>query len=168
MEAGLFKPKDTPKTAKDGQPVGNMFDVLNVYTPSEAFLNAPDITPEPTVQYTVEQETTWEDAAFAFIALLRDLENLAQEINSLWTRWGTGELDLAAAAVAPNAAFELAQNMENEVADVLGPFGGSAMLVNGLFQSVCETLGINWKQKRAGESLTSRAMNFQRLSTSTP
>ncbi|KLO88551.1 uncharacterized protein LW93_3920 [Fusarium fujikuroi] len=92
MEAGLFKPDDLDKKTdvKTNHPAKGMFDVLNVYTPSEEFLNAPDITPtpEPETQYTVEEEVTWEDAFFAFAALLRDYDYLSQEIHSLWKNMG--------------------------------------------------------------------------------
>ncbi|KAG9504782.1 hypothetical protein J7337_004760 [Fusarium musae] len=83
MKAGLFKPDDLDKKpdVKANHPAEGMFDVLNVYTPSEEFLNAPDITPTPTAepetQYTVEEEVTWEDAFFAFAALLRDYDYLS-------------------------------------------------------------------------------------------
>ncbi|RBQ65614.1 hypothetical protein FVER53590_06009 [Fusarium verticillioides] len=96
VEAGLFKPDDLDKKpdVKANHPVKGMFDVLNVYTPSEEFLNAPDITPTPTAepetQYTVEEEVTWEDAFFAFAALLRDYDYLSQEIHSLWEKYACG------------------------------------------------------------------------------
>lgn len=133
MEAGLFKPKDTPKEDKNSTPLSNMFECLNVYTPSETFLNAPDITPEPSVQYTVEQEPTLEDATFALLTLLGDLERIKDEISELWKKYAAGKMDLAAAAVATNTAFELAQSLENEVKDLLDKFKGTALLMESLF-----------------------------------
>ena len=143
MEAGLFHPEDTVKKDKTGKPLSSTFDCLNVYTPSEAFLNAPDITPEPSVQYTVEQEPTLEDAKFAVLTPLDDLENIKDEISELWKQYAGGRLDLAAAAVAINTAFEIAQSLENEVKDLLDKFDGSAVLLESLFQSACETHGVN-------------------------
>ncbi|KAF4415796.1 hypothetical protein FACUT_13109 [Fusarium acutatum] len=87
MEAGLFKPDELDKKTDDktDKLAKGMFDVLNVYTPSEAFLNAPDITPTPSPepQYTVEEGFTWEDALIAFMSLLRDYYIFSKEIRSL-------------------------------------------------------------------------------------
>ncbi|CAG7563912.1 unnamed protein product [Fusarium equiseti] len=143
MEAGLFHPEDTARKDKTGKPLSSTFDCLNVYTPSEAFLNAPDITPEPSVQYTVEQEPTLEDAKFALLTLLGDLENIKDEISELWKQYAAGKMDLAAVAVATNTAFEIAQSWENEVKDLLDKFDGSAVLLDSLFQSACKTNGVD-------------------------
>ncbi|KAJ4138323.1 hypothetical protein NW768_002146 [Fusarium equiseti] len=156
MEAGLFKPTDTPKEGKARRPLSNMFDCLNVYTPSETFLNAPDITPEPSVQYTVEQEPTLEDATFALLALLGDLENIQDEISELWKKYAAGKIDLAAAAVATNTAFELAQSLENEVKDLLDKFMGITLLMESLFQSACEMMGIDVGKKARGDAFNIR------------
>ncbi|KAF5561920.1 hypothetical protein FNAPI_3467 [Fusarium napiforme] len=131
MEAGLFKPDDLDNKSdvKANHPAKGMFDVLNVYTPSEEFLNAPDITPTPTAepetQYTVEEEVTWEDAFFAFAALLRDYDYLSQEIHSLWEKYASGELDLAAVALATNTAFELAHSMEADIKKLMDNLSGN-------------------------------------------
>ncbi|CZR37340.1 uncharacterized protein FPRO_02400 [Fusarium proliferatum ET1] len=147
MEAGLFKPDDLDKKTdvKTNHPAKGMFDVLNVYTPSEELLNAPDITPtpEPETQYTVEEEVTWEDAFFAFAALLRDYDYLSQEIHSLWKKYASGELDLAAVALATNTAFEFAHSMEADIKKLMDE------LVRGMGAALRETknyprLWISW------------------------
>ncbi|KAF5561061.1 hypothetical protein FPHYL_6356 [Fusarium phyllophilum] len=129
MEAGLFKPDGLDKNTDDktDKLAKGMFDVLNVYTPSEEFLNAPDITPAPASepQYTVEEEVTWEDALVAFLSLLRDYDILSKEIRSLWDKYAVGQLDLAAVSIATNTAFEFANSMEKEIKDVMDKFGGT-------------------------------------------
>jgi len=160
MEVCLFKPKDTPKKDKTRKPLSNMFDCLNVYTPSETFLNAPDITPEPSVQYAIEQEPTLEDATFELLTLLGDLENIKDEISELWKKYAAGKIDLAAAVVATNTAFELAQSLENEVKGLLDKFDGSFLLMNSLFQSACEIMGIDWAQKARNEAFNIRGYSL--------
>ncbi|KAF4962542.1 hypothetical protein FSARC_9320 [Fusarium sarcochroum] len=148
MEAGVFQPEDSSsKTDKKSDHVfKNMFDVLNVYTPSESFLNAPDVatpTPAPTEEYTVEEADTWEDAVFAYMALLGDLDHLKQEVFSLWSKYSAGKLDLAAVAVATNMAFELAHSMEDEVRSLLDQHEGAATIANTLFLQLAKNSGID-------------------------
>ncbi|KAI1042720.1 hypothetical protein LB505_001120 [Fusarium chuoi] len=156
MEAGLFKPDDLDKKSnvKKNHPAKGMFDVLNVYTPSEEFLNAPDITPtpatEPETQYTVEEEVTWEDAFFAFAALLRDYDYLSQEIHSLWKKYASGELDLAAVALATNTAFEFAHSMEADIKKLMDKFGGTAIFAHQCFDAACQAMGIDKDMKGPG------------------
>lgn len=164
METGLFKPKDkpngTPDKDKTRKPLSNIFDCLNVYDPSETFLNAPDITPEPSAQYTVDQEPTLEDATFALLALLGDLENIQDEIHELWKKYAAGKIDLAAASVATNTAFELAQSLENEVKDFLDKFDGSAFIMESLFAAACEIVGIDAGKKGRGEAFNTEGYSL--------
>ncbi|KAF5624909.1 hypothetical protein F52700_9284 [Fusarium sp. NRRL 52700] len=152
MEAGLFKPDDLDKKTdiKTNHPTKGMFDVLNVYTPSEEFLNAPDVTPtpaaEPETQYTVEEEVTREDAFFAFAALLRDYDYLSLEIHSLWEKYASGGLDLAAVALATNMAFEFAHSMELDVKKTIDKFGGTTIF----FEAACDGMGIDKKRISPG------------------
>ncbi|KAF9765317.1 hypothetical protein IL306_002404 [Fusarium sp. DS 682] len=157
MEVGLFKPEDLDKKKDDDKsnhPAKGMFGVLNVYTPSEEFLNAPDITPTPTPQdqYTVEEEVTWEDAFFAFTALLRDYDLLSQKIHSLWEKYAKGELDLAAVSLATNTAFEFAHSMEMDVKKLMDKFGGTAIFAHQCFDAVCGRMGIDKDKKNQGEA----------------
>ncbi|KAG5759355.1 hypothetical protein H9Q72_012525 [Fusarium xylarioides] len=171
MEAGLFKPDDLDKktNVKANHPAKGMFDVLNVYTPSEEFLNAPDITPTPTdepeTQYTVEEEVTWEDAFFAFAALLRDYDYLSQEIHSLWEKYASGELDLAAVALATNTAFELAHSMEADIKKLMDKFGGTAIFAHQCFDAACQAMGIDKDKKNQGEVYNLAAYEFAKLLT---
>ncbi|KAF4454470.1 hypothetical protein F53441_2974, partial [Fusarium austroafricanum] len=165
MEAGLFNPEEkTDKKAN--QSFKGMFDVLNVYNPSEEFLNAPDITPNPApepTQYTVEEDDTWETAFFAFSALLFDYNKLTQEIHSLWRKYAAGELDLAAVSVSTNTAFELAHSMENDVKKLLDKHEGAALLAQGSFDTMCKHLGIDRDRKQPDEAYNLEAYDMAKL-----
>ena len=154
MEAGLFKSDDLDKKTdvKTNHPAMGMFDALNVYTPSEEFLNAPDITPTPTTetQYTIKEEVTWEDAFFAFTALLRDYGYLSQEIHSLRVKYAKGELDLAAVALATNTAFEFAHSIEMDIKKVMNKLGGTTVFAHLCFEAACEGLGIDKERNSPG------------------
>ncbi|KAL6358974.1 hypothetical protein LRP88_09172 [Fusarium phalaenopsidis] len=134
MEGPAFKAPEPKTTATAEDPLRKIFDVLEVYTPSEEFLNAPatavpKTTPE--VEYTVEEDDTLGDALFAFISLLNGFTRLREEVRSLWKRHLEGSLDLAAAAVATNTAFELARSMEDEVKPLLDKHDGVDQLITG-------------------------------------
>ncbi|KAF5558779.1 hypothetical protein FMEXI_257 [Fusarium mexicanum] len=171
MEAGLFKPEDLDKKTdvKTNHPAKGMFDVLNVYTPSEEFLNAPDITPTPAAeletQYTVEEEVTWEDAFFAFATLLRDYDYLSQKIHSLWEKWASGELDLAAVALATNTAFELAHSMEADIKKLMDKFGGTAIFAHQCFDAACQAMGIDKDRKNPGDMYNLAAYDVAKVLT---
>ncbi|KAF4978473.1 hypothetical protein FZEAL_5159 [Fusarium zealandicum] len=145
MSAGVFgTSKPAAQDSKDY--LKNMFNVLDVYTPSEAFLNAPDVTvPKSTTEdkYTAEQDDSLEHAIFALFALLDDYETLSKEIESLWVRYGAGSLDLAAVSVATNTAFELARSMEDETKQLLDTHGGAANLAIAYFIGICNASGID-------------------------
>ncbi|KAF5677611.1 hypothetical protein FHETE_1662 [Fusarium heterosporum] len=164
MQAGLFEPADLNKESKGAKhPIKNMFDVLNVYTPSEDFLNAPDIVPTPAEDkpvYTIQETDTFEDAVIAFIALLREYESLTEEVRALWTKYSAGKLDLAVVSVATNTAFEIAHSMENESKDLLDKFGTSGKLANIFFQQYCDTVGIDWSVKQPGELFNPKAYHL--------
>ncbi|KAF4483427.1 hypothetical protein FAGAP_11816 [Fusarium agapanthi] len=167
MEAGLFKPDELDKKSDDktDKSAKGMFNVLNVYTPSEEFLNAPDITPAPASepQYTVEEEVTWEDALIAFMSLLRDYEILSKGIRSLWEKYASGQLELAAVLVATNITFEFANTMEKDIQDVMDKFGGTPAFSASYFQSLCEEQGIKSDKKKRGDPFDLEAYGLAKI-----
>ncbi|KAF4470290.1 Ank-repeat mbp1 [Fusarium albosuccineum] len=123
MKAGVFDAGQTSSAEgrESDNPFKNMFEALNVYNPSEAFLNAPDVVIPPStpeVKYTVEEDNSVEELLFAFTSLLKDYDRLSLELKSLWMRYESGLIDLAAVSVATNTAFELARSMEDEIKDM--------------------------------------------------
>ncbi|EEU48956.1 uncharacterized protein NECHADRAFT_75637 [Fusarium vanettenii 77-13-4] len=68
-------------------------------------------------------------------------------VRSLWKRHLEGSLDLAAAAVATNTAFELARSMEEEVKPLLNKHDGVDQLITVYFQRICEACGVDVEYK---------------------
>ncbi|EXK85870.1 hypothetical protein FOQG_10287 [Fusarium oxysporum f. sp. raphani 54005] len=134
---------------------------------SEEFLNAPNITatPTPETQYTVEEEVTWEDAFFAFTALLRDYGYLSQEIHSLWVKYAKGELDLAAVALATNTAFEFAHSIEMDIKKVMNKLGGTTVFAHLCFEAACEGLGIDKERNSPGAMYNLAAYDVAKVLT---
>ncbi|RSM00094.1 hypothetical protein CEP52_009325 [Fusarium oligoseptatum] len=163
VNAPAFKAPEPKDTTESDNPLKNIFDVLEVYTPSEEFLNAPAAAapiPKPDVEYTVEEDDTLGDAIFALIALLDDFTRLREEVRSLWKRHREGSLDLAAAAVATNTAFELARSMEDEVKPLLDKYDGVHELITVYFINICKSCGVDALRKGEGEPYNLVAYDF--------
>ncbi|KPM42245.1 hypothetical protein AK830_g4351 [Neonectria ditissima] len=168
MGAGSFNVDEAAKKAgeKSQDPVKNIFDILKVYTPSEAFLNAPDVAAKPATdtEYTVEEDESAEDAIFALVALLGDYSRLRKEIKSLWADYQANRLDLAAAAVATNTAFELARSMEDEILPIMSKHGGKDDLLTAYFVGLCKLFGIDaLANKQPGDGYNLKAYNLAQL-----
>lgn len=168
METGSFNADEAAKKAgeKSQDPFKNMFDVLEVYAPSEAFLNAPDVAAKSAtdLEYTFEQEESAEDATFALVALLGDYSRLRQEIKSLWADYKANRLDLAAAAVATNTAFELARSMEDEIMPIVSKHGSANEIATLYFMEICKLSGIDaLGKKQPGDAYNLEAYNMAQL-----
>ncbi|KAK7429745.1 hypothetical protein QQZ08_003771 [Neonectria magnoliae] len=166
--AGSFNADEAAKKAdeKSQGPFKNMFDILEVYAPSEAFLNAPDAAPRSAtdLEYTVEQGESTEDAIFALVALLGDYRRLRQEIKSLWADYNANRLDLAAVAVATNTAFELARSMEDEIMPIVSKHGGAGHIATSYFVELCKLSGIDaLGNKQPGDAYNLEAYNLAQL-----
>ncbi|EXA28826.1 hypothetical protein FOVG_19591 [Fusarium oxysporum f. sp. pisi HDV247] len=108
----------------------SLFQVLQVYEPSENFSGSPDVVlPAPSspidLEYTVENDESETECIFAFITLLKDFIKLRQEVSNLWNEYRSGTIDLPAAAVGANLAIELARSMEEEMAPLLKNHGAT-------------------------------------------
>ncbi|KAK2053465.1 hypothetical protein LY76DRAFT_597807 [Colletotrichum caudatum] len=107
--------------------ISNQFASLSVDEPSQAVLEASRNTsherPEPRdddpVSYEVEPQTSMEDVLFAFTILVNDLDKIRSRIQWIWSNHRDGMFDLAAAAVATNAAVSLARGLIEDVAPLL-------------------------------------------------
>ncbi|PON15086.1 hypothetical protein C2W62_25695 [Candidatus Entotheonella serta] len=126
----------------------NLFDVLQIYEPSEDFLDTPDrVLPAPPsiigLEYTAEGDDSEAERVFAFAALLKDLINLREEVSNLWNEYRSGKIDLGAAAVGANLAVELARSMEEEMAPLLKKHDGALALLPKYFDAACQSLGLD-------------------------
>lgn len=165
MKSGVFTAKEESK-ASDGKPKDafrNLFEVLDVYSPSEEFLNAPDVVipPRAETEFTVEEDDTLEEAIFALMALLSDYHLLTDEVKSLWQRYDSGELDVAAVSVATNTAFDLARSMEDEIRSRFSKQGKVSDLIVAYFYALCKSYGINaHKKQMPGDPYNLRAYDL--------
>ncbi|KID82807.1 hypothetical protein MGU_09899 [Metarhizium guizhouense ARSEF 977] len=168
METGSFNADEAAEKAgeKSQEAFKNMFDVLQVYAPSESFLNAPDVAPKSAtvLEYTVDRDESIEDAIFALVALLGDYSRLRQEIKSLWADYEANRLDLAAAAVATNMAFELARSLEDEITPIIRKHDGEAgELATTYFMGLCNLYGIDAGNKQPGDAYNLQAYDLAQL-----
>ncbi|OAA70149.1 hypothetical protein LEL_09965 [Akanthomyces lecanii RCEF 1005] len=148
MQAHSVSTAIAAPAAVSGQPTGlfnNMFGALEVYQTSANFENQPDAVPPPPtqIQYLAEQDTSSMDLVFVVTALLDDYAQLRAAIRNLWSEHTGGCLDLAAVSVATNTAFELAHNMEDDVAPILEATGGMHVFITKYFQSLCKASGLD-------------------------
>ncbi|KAF5120200.1 hypothetical protein E5D57_013551 [Metarhizium anisopliae] len=172
METGSFNANEAAEKAgeKSQEAFKNMFDVLQVYAPSESFLNAPDVAPKSAtiLEYTVEQDESMEAAIFALVTLLGDYSRLRQEVKSLWADYEANRLDLAAAAVATNMAFELARSMEEEIAPIIRKHDGEAgELATTYFMGLCNLYRIDPGDKQPGDAYNLQAYDLAELCLAT-
>ncbi|CAH0028290.1 unnamed protein product [Clonostachys rhizophaga] len=153
MEAGVFNEEelDKARTARQGQnthgPFTNYYSILGVYEPSEHFeeIAPPKTTPtastQPEVQYTVEQDNSYEEASFLFTMLSVEYAELRSALEGLWKEWAQGKRDLASVSVATNLCFELARSMEDEVKPILDKYDGGPKFLQGYFNNICAAAG---------------------------
>ncbi|KAK7968802.1 hypothetical protein PG988_007875 [Apiospora saccharicola] len=131
----------------------SVFEFLDVYEPSEEFLNAPDVVlPERNdAVYQVEEVDEGEEAIFAFMTLLADFGKLRDEVKVLWDKYSAKELDLAAVSVATNAAMEFARNLEEDMAPLLKRAGGSEVVAQQCHFALCDAAGHKFLAKKQAE-----------------
>jgi len=127
----------------------NRFEGLEVFEPSEEFLNAPAARQPPPsrkpvtdhVVFVAETQTAWEDAFFAYATLVHDLNQLRAEIRATWARTGR-QIDVCAAAVATDTAMDLARGLIDEVLPLLDLHGGMPKIAHAFYVRECRAAGV--------------------------
>lgn len=138
-------------THSDTRGLSSLFKVLDVYEPFAGYKTAPDVVvPAPNgLKYTVEAEVDSQfEALFAMTALIDDLSGLRIEIAGLWTRYETGEVDIAAVSVATNTAIELARSFELDINPFMQSNGGSSTFHTKYFYDISHAFGIDAEAKQ--------------------
>ncbi|KAF4440758.1 hypothetical protein F53441_12209 [Fusarium austroafricanum] len=122
-------PVDTPSfdTFDD---LSNRFSGLDVYEPSQEFLDAPDyVRPEKAQDdndtYEAEPQKSFHDAVIAYVVMLNDLNKIRSHIEWIWLNYREGIFDLANAAVATNTGIDLARNLIEQVEPIFEDHGGA-------------------------------------------
>ncbi|KAJ4314582.1 hypothetical protein N0V84_008806 [Fusarium piperis] len=128
-----FKPPTASSSSDDVEILTNQFDALEVYEPSQDFLDAPDI-PRPQVArqdaaiYEADPWPTLEEALIAFAMMCKDLAEIRQFVSDLWSAFVSqdGELnDPAAMAVVTNTGLEFAANIIEDMSPIFKEHGGA-------------------------------------------
>ena len=119
----------------------NRFADLEMYDPSDDFLNAPDIV-RPVQNaadidtYEAETEDTLFDTIFALNVMVNDLNRIRSRIKWIWSNYTAGgRFRLPAAAIATNAAIDLARNISDAVIPLTEAHGGAWKCLNVLFNA---------------------------------
>lgn len=113
------KPDNKP-TATPSDYASNQFAGLEVYEPSEEFLEAPAFeTPNKSrdecVDYEAEQLASFDAVIVYTWLLVKDLQNIRARVKWIWARYRAGLFDLCAAAIAANTAIDLARNLSKSI-----------------------------------------------------
>ncbi|KAF5536640.1 hypothetical protein FMEXI_10240 [Fusarium mexicanum] len=122
-------PTDTP-SYDSIEDLTNRFSGLNVYEPSQEFLDAPDIVRPQKAQddentYEAEPQNTLEDAMIAYAVMLDDLTHIRSHIKALWENYKDGFYDLVTAALVTNTGIDLARNLMEPILPIFEPHGGA-------------------------------------------
>ncbi|PVH92820.1 hypothetical protein DM02DRAFT_698351 [Periconia macrospinosa] len=106
------KAQSSPQTFEE---LMNIFEHLELEEPSEAFEQAPDMTPTKAPIFRAEHPVDMEEAYFVFYLLLRDFANLRTEVLRAWSGYNQGGHDIIAASITTNIAVDLARSMTEEL-----------------------------------------------------
>jgi hypothetical protein len=93
----------------------------------------------PVLSCKAEHPTDSLEASVGFFCLLRDLQQMREVISECWKDYQRGTIDLTAAALTSNAAFELACRMEEDLDDLAG-YEGPESLLKSQHAMLCERL----------------------------
>ncbi|KAM3556423.1 hypothetical protein MY1884_005056 [Beauveria asiatica] len=137
----LMPPPDDDSLDR-GDALRNRFAGLAVDEPSEAFLSAPDIE-RPTkpaadaVDYAAEPPTSFEDAIFALLMLMDDMNKARASIRSVWGHFRSRGFDVVPAAVTTNTVIELVRNMIEDVVPLIEMHGGLDYCIQKCYMIKC-------------------------------
>ncbi|KAF7557330.1 hypothetical protein G7046_g6075 [Stylonectria norvegica] len=91
---------DTPAKKSDRQ---SLFAALDVYLPSQGFLDAPPVKLPPAadknITYEAEQFSSFEDAIVAYAMMIRNLDGLRTASRKVWENCLVGNLDISCTAI---------------------------------------------------------------------
>ncbi|KAH7185043.1 uncharacterized protein B0J16DRAFT_362618 [Fusarium flagelliforme] len=116
----------------------NQSNALEVYEPSEDFLNAPDIQRfEPTKKgeaiYEVDPSESLDEALIAFCMMCKDLAEVRKYISNLWLELvapenGGPKLDPGVLAVVTNTAVEFGRSIAEDALPAFQKHGGTTAM----------------------------------------
>ena len=131
---------ETGTKRADADKLSNIFGNLELFEPSEEFLNGPDATPsvpneEPpsAARYEAERLHDFGEAFFLFQLLVQDLNMIQNVIQETWSGYKMGAFDLVSASVTTNTAVDIARRMEEDAQPILDKHGGSERLLELIY-----------------------------------
>ncbi|KAH6975085.1 hypothetical protein BKA56DRAFT_590033 [Ilyonectria sp. MPI-CAGE-AT-0026] len=135
----------------------NKFDGLEIYEPSEAFLNAPDIarpgkTGRENIIYEAEPPHSLEDALIVFWMMLDDLAKIRDFISSTWSdsvERPDKFLDPAAMALATNTGIDFARILIENASPAFEDYGGAHSVCKEYFERLLVKRGYSGEDIRA-------------------
>ncbi|KAL8920345.1 MAG: hypothetical protein Q9208_006316 [Pyrenodesmia sp. 3 TL-2023] len=152
--------------AKEEEQISNRFQMLDLEEPSQAFLNAPGIAPQPRVQplvkssYEAEVDQSLEEKCMASFCLFEYIGLIRSYIRHIWEEYKHHRLDLISVAVTTNTAICLVRDIEEDFVKRFPGVDGNTGFketVQTLFQLRCCLRGENPEvRERADDS-----MNFK-------
>lgn len=154
------------KAAEENDTVTNPFSNLTISEPSEAFINAPDIT-QPTQaspDYRSEQPQDFDEACTVFALILEDFNRLRTVIAKTWISYKIGMCDIGAASITTNTALEFARLLEEDVEGLFEKHGGVERILMSWYMATCRTQG----QDPDHRSQPDDTLNFQVYDAVTP
>ncbi|KAJ4256861.1 hypothetical protein NW762_008957 [Fusarium torreyae] len=144
--------------------LSNRFAGLNVYEPSQEFMDAPELVRPEKAQgdndnYEVEAQKSFYDAMVAYTVMVNDLNNIRSYIEWIWSNYKDGFFDLANAAVATNTGIDLARNLMEQVLPIFEDHGGACeiaerfSLMCAMREGFTEDEALSWGPKTGNEKL---------------
>ncbi|EFR00963.1 hypothetical protein MGYG_03965 [Nannizzia gypsea CBS 118893] len=127
--------------------LANKFDNLDVEEPSEESAPAPDTTfPETSesdadASYEAEKVQDLDEMYSAFCLIIQDYHDFRVAIQETWMGYRQGVFDLVSASIMTNTALEFARRLEKDAAPLFDKFGGSAMVMEVVFEAQCKGMG---------------------------
>ncbi|KAK9439767.1 hypothetical protein VB005_04382 [Metarhizium brunneum] len=126
--------------------LSNKFHGLAVYEPSEEFLNAPDIERPTRAKddpntYEAEALLSLEDAFFALVAILNDMDRMRSRVEWIWSNYRAGLFDVTSAAIATNTAIGLVRDMMDDVLPIFDAHGGYHRMLQKFYVVQCLNKG---------------------------
>ncbi|KAI9374303.1 hypothetical protein BJX61DRAFT_319974 [Aspergillus egyptiacus] len=166
---GILSPLILNETSRDknhgdGSPesVSNMYSNLTVQEPSEDFSRAPDSPSQQSdtsdVNYEAARLEDKTEAMFNLLLLYRDLSEIRFLIEDTWIGYKEGKIDLAAASLMTNTAFELARHMEEDIMPAVNEHGGLHTFLKTLVESVCSLISQNKESMKLSEDKAAMRM----------
>ena len=156
----LLMPRKHTRVNKTGnKPAGitkqsGLFNALEMDEPSEAFLNAPDVTTSapdkgPTLLEGYEAEKPNDLGEVLFFAQLFtvDIDQIRFVIRETWQGYKSKKYDLLTASLTTNTTLDIARRIEEDVEPIFEELGGLWVLLDYMHWVFCKKTGEDYFHK---------------------